>query len=545
MRIEFIRGGIYQELDGSSTGAGDGARVLGDFLAKHARDIPASEAIVFKNRRITYEVYHRESDRVAAGLLAAGIARGSRVGIYLSTRPEYLYIYMAAVKIGAIAVPVGRRFTPPEIRAIVNDAGISILFTMQGFGGMDFVKNVEQIRQEVPSLQRVVMLDDPSAYPSATPFDDFLRAPGPSMTKAASAVSPGDTALLIYTSGTTGAPKAAMITHGNIISYSRGMIRSTGVARGDSMLLNVPLNHVGGAVMAAMSCLSLGNRLAMMDSFIPEDALKIIEREKISIVGQVPAQYAIELLNPNVSRYDLRSVRVAIVSGQPCPADLIRRIRGGMGMQPRNAYGLTEAGGAITFTGPEQGEDKMMNTVGLPIDGIEIAVMDDLNGMLPNGQIGEIAVKGATVMPGYWNRPEENRLAFDALGYFRTGDMGMLDNDGFLVLSGRKNEMYIRGGETVYPPEVEEVITLHPAVLQVAVMGRPDPVMGEVGRAYIIPRPGATLTTEELKEFLSDKIARYKIPEDIIVRNNLPLTPIGKVKKLDLYEEIKREFKVK
>jgi acyl-CoA synthetase (AMP-forming)/AMP-acid ligase II len=519
--------------------------VIGDFLARHADERPASEAIVFGEVRLNYGTYHRESDRIAAGLLKMGINRGDRIGVYLPSRPEYLFIYMAAAKIGAITVPVSCRFTPPEIKFVINDAGISLLFMVPGFDGVDFIKNLEQIRPETSCLRRAVLLDGDAAAHDMIPYVHLLREPGDSVAKAGSGVTPDDTALLLYTSGTTGVPKAAMLTHGNLTTYSEGMIASSGIGPGDTLLLNVPLNHSGGAVMAVMSCLNLGNKLVMEESFVPEETLKIIEREKITVIGQVPTQYILELLNPNMAKYDLSSVKIAIVSGQSCPADLIARIRERLGVLPRNAYGLTESSGPITFTRPEHGEAKLLNTAGLPMQGVEIAVMDNLNNPLPGGQIGEIALRGPVLMKGYWNRPEENMVAFDAAGYFHTGDMGMLDVDGFLVLSGRKKEMYIRGGESVYPPEVEDALVRHPAVLAAAVVGRPDAIMGEVGRAYVVPRPGTAFIMEEITEFLSDKLAKYKIPEEIVVRNYLPLDSVGKVRKLDLYEEIKREFKIR
>lgn len=518
--------------------------VIGELLERHAAESQSAEAIVYGEVRLNYGTYHRESDRIAAGLLHMGVARGDRVGIYMPGRPEYLFIYMAAAKIGAIAVPVSCRFTPPEIQYVINDAGISVLFTVPGFSGGDFIANLDRVRPETPGLRRVVLLGGDAAGHDMVPYVHLLREPGGPVTKAGSAVTPDDTVLLLYTPGTTGAPKAAMLTHGNLLASSEGMLAASGIGPGDSLLLNVPLYHSGGAVMAVMSCLNRGNRLVLMDSFVPEETLKIIEREKIAVIGQVPAQYVLELLNPNMAKYDLSSVKIAIVSGQSCPPDLIGRIKDRLGVLPLNAYSLTETSGAITFTRQEQGEVKLLKTAGLPMPGVEIAIMDERNAVLPRGQIGEIAVRGPVLMKGYWNRPEDNKSAFDGAGYFHTGDMGMLEDDGSLVLSGRKTEMYIRGGESVYPPEVEAALSGHPGVLLAAVVGRPDAIMGEVGRAYIVPRPGTAFITEEIKEFLSGRLAKYKIPEEIIVRNYLPLDSVGKVKKLDLYEEVKREFRL-
>ncbi|MBN2159140.1 MAG: acyl--CoA ligase [Spirochaetes bacterium] len=515
------------------------------FLEKHARDDPAAEAIVFRGQRISYGEYNRRSERIAAGLLKAGIARGDRIGIYMSGRPEYLDIYMAAAKIGAIAVPLSRRFTPPEIRFVINDAGISLLFTMPGFRGIDFVKNLEKIRRDVPCLRRIVLLDGEPADRGTVAYSSFVRAPDAALRKAAKQVADDDIMFLMYTPGLAGVPRGSMISHANLIAYAQGMVGAIGAEPGDSLLLNVPLNRIGGVAMAMMSCLYLGNRLVITDTFVPEESLKIIEREKIAIIGQAPAQYAIELLNPFVKSYNFSSVKIAIVTGQTCPADLISRIRDRMGVLPMNAYGLTEACGAITFTRTGHGEDKLKKTVGLPMEGADLAIVDERNSPLPPNQLGEIVVKGPTVMRGYWNRPHENRKAFDRHGYFHTGDIGMLDDDGFLVLCGRKNEMYIRGGENVYPIEVERALGEHPAVMMAAVAGRPDPVMGEVGRAYIVPRSGVFLTPEAIKEYLSGKLASFKIPEDIVFRNNLPVTSSGAVRKLELYEDIKKEFRMK
>jgi acyl-CoA synthetase (AMP-forming)/AMP-acid ligase II len=211
-------------------------------------------------------------------------------------------------------------------------------------------------------------------------------------------------------------------------------------------------------------------------------------------------------------------------------------------VMPQNAYGLTEVSGAITFTQLEHGEEKLKHTVGIAIPGVDLAIMDIEGNKLPSGETGEIVIKGDMVMKGYWKRADEDKRTIDKNGYLHTGDMGKLDEDGYLSIVGRKKEMYIRGGENVYPPEVEEAIAQHPDVFMVAVAGRPDPIMGQVGRAYVIAKPGTVLTAEGIKSFLKDKLAKYKIPEDYIFRDQLPLTLLGKVKKLDLYKEIEEEF---
>lgn len=516
--------------------------LIGDYLTENAAAVPAADAIVFKDRRITYDEYHRESDRAAAGMLARGVKKGERIGIYISSCPEFLFTYMAAAKIGAVAVPVSWRFTPGEVRFILEDAGISFLVMGEGFFGMDFIGTIRSLKGSDAYPGTIVLLGKERSMDGAVEWPDLMADPSAELDAAKMGVSVEDPVLFLYTSGTTGVPKAAVLTHKNLASYADAMVKASGLEHGDPILLNVPLNHVGGAVMAVMSALARGNKLVVMDAFVPDETLEVIEREKVAVMGQVPAQYALELLSPNVGKHDLSSIKIAIVSGQACPPELISQIREKMGVLPRNAYGLTEVSGAITFTHPDHGPDKLKATVGRPVEGIDLVIVDPGGNILPQGQVGEIAVKGDPVMRGYWRRDSENAIVFDRNGYLHTGDMGMLDDDGFLVMSGRKKEMYIRGGENVYPPEVEEVLSKHPDVLFCAVVGRPDSVMGEVGRAYVVLRPGAKSEADSIRSFAAGKLAAYKVPVDIIFRDALPLTPIGKVKKLDLYREIEEEF---
>ena len=517
-------------------------KVINDCFIKQVREKPNSEAVVFKDRRFTWSQYDKESDRTAMGFLKLGVKKGDRVGVYIPNWPEFLFAYLGCAKIGAITVPVSWRFTSQEIKFVINNAEISVLVMAAGFMGMDFVKTLEAVKSELPTLNHVVILDKEKALPWMIPYEQFVAEPGPQLKKAEAKVKPEDPALFLFTSGTTGVPKAAVLTHKNLIAYTSSQLDASNLEGEHVLLLNIPLNHVGGAVMAVIACLNAGNKMVMMDMFDPEKTLQLIQEEKVTVIGQVPAQYAMELLNPNVEKYDLSSIRVAVVSSQPCPSELIMGIKKRMGVMPQNAYGLTEVSGAITFTQLEHGEEKLKYTVGMAIPGIELAIMDPDHNILPAGKVGEIVIKGDPVMKGYWKRPDEDARVFDKKGYFHTGDMAKMDEDGYVIIVGRKKEMYIRGGENVYPPEVEEAVAQHTDVFMVAVVGRPHPVMGEVGRAYIIPKPGTKPTAEEMKAFLKDKLANYKIPEDYIFRDQLPLTLLGKVKKLDLYKEIEDEF---
>ncbi|MCK9231241.1 MAG: AMP-binding protein, partial [Syntrophales bacterium] len=339
------------------------ARVMDDFFRQHAAEQPDQEALVYKDRRFTYRQYDEITDRVAMGLLGIGVKRGDRVGIYVPNWPEFIFAYLGAAKIGAVAVPVSWRFTAQEIKFVLDDAGISALVMAAGFMGMDFVQNLKAARKELPLLKKVVILEEDKAEAGMIPWARFLAEPGPALEQAQAAVEPDDPMLFLYTSGTTGIPKAAMLTHKNLISYTNGQNAASDYGKGHTLLLNIPLNHVGGAVMAVIATLNSGNKLVIMDMFVPEETLQIIEKERVTIIGQVPAQYALELLNPNVEKYDLSTIQTAIVSSQPCPSELILAIKQRMGVMPQNAYGLTEVSGAITFTHPSHGEEKLKHSV--------------------------------------------------------------------------------------------------------------------------------------------------------------------------------------
>jgi fatty-acyl-CoA synthase len=518
--------------------------VIGDFLKQHAAERPDVEALVFKDRRITYRDYDARTDETAAGLIRAGVKPGDRIGIYVPNWPEFIFTYLGAAKIGAITVPVSWRFTPQEISFILNDSGVTLVTAAPSFMGVDMAANLKAARESAPSLKTIVLLGETEAAAGwATPWADFVGQPDGEVEAARRGVEPADPVLFIYTSGTTGVPKAAMLTHKNVITYTKSVIKASSFTKDDSILLDIPLNHVGAAVMGVITCLLPGAKLVLMDGFIPEETLKVIQAERITVMGQVPAQYSLQLLHPNVQQYDLSSIKTAIVSSQPCPTELLLEMKRRLGIFPINAYGLSETSGTVTLSRRGDSEEKLTYTVGVPIEGVEVAIMDENGEVLPQGSVGEIVIRGDVVMKGYYNRPEEDKKVFDEKGYLHTGDMGKLDEDGYLMIAGRKKEMYIRGGENVYPPEIEEAISQHPSVFMAAVVGRPDPIMGEVGRAYIIPRPGTDPTEGEIKEFLKGRLANYKIPVDIIFRPTLPTTPLGKIKKLDLYKEVQEEFK--
>jgi long-chain acyl-CoA synthetase len=521
--------------------------LIHDYLTRYAGNTPDREAIVFHDRRINYAEYADKVDRAAAAMVKMGVRRGDRVALYIGNCPEFVYCYIAAASIGATAVPVSVRFGEQEAKFIVQNSKAAFLFTVPGFAGVDFLEIANSILPECPEVKKVLVLGTPeevSRVPGAESGDILFEEPGPgeleALEEVRSSVTEDDVAFMVYTSGTTGVPKGAMLSHKNLIAYVKGQIAASDVTSEDRLLLDIPVNHVGGGVMAIMSMLYIGGTLVILDAFIPDQVLQTVQDERVTVMGQVPAQYIMLMMNPGFDDYDLSSLRHAVVAAAPSPRELFGQVKEKFGVNLTNGYGLSEVSGAVSFTRPEEDSyDRLSTSIGIPNEGIEMAILDQEGGRLPPGEEGEIAIRGDAVMKGYYEMPEETDLVMTPDGFFRTGDMGRVDPDGYFYILGRKKEMYIRGGENVYPPEVEEVLTEHPGVLFSAVLGVPDEVMGEEGKAFIVPQPGSEPPTEEdIKKWCAERLARYKVPRFVEFRDSLPLTPLGKVMKKELYREL-------
>jgi acyl-CoA synthetase (AMP-forming)/AMP-acid ligase II len=524
--------------------------LIHEVLEGHAAGNPDKEAIVFHDQRFTYGEYLEAVNRIAANMVKLGVKRGDKVALYIGNRPEYVFCYIAATSLGAAAVPVSTRFAEMEAAFVVGNSDSSFLATVPGFAGIDFLDVTNKILPSCPEVKKVVVLgtaDEVARVPEALPqdalFGEVSEADLEALARARAEVQEDDTAFLCYTSGSTGIPKAAELSHKNIVSYAAGQLDATGVNHTDRLLLDIPVNHVGGNIMAIIAMLKAGGTLVVLDQFIPQEVLQTIQDEKVTVLGQVGAQYILLMMQPDFDSYDFSHVKTAVVSAAPTPKEVFVQAKEKFGMYLTNGFGLSEVAGAVTFTRPgEDSFERLSTSIGKANLGIDISMIDTAGMHLPPGEEGEICIKGDAVMKGYYKRPDETALVMTDDGYFRTGDMGMIDEDGYVYILGRKKEMYIRGGENVYPPEVEEVLTEHPGVLFAAVVGIHDPVMGEEGRAYIVPMPGAEPPSgEEIIKWASERLAKYKVPRSVVFRESLPLTPLGKVMKRALYEELKGE----
>ncbi|MBU6283978.1 AMP-binding protein, partial [bacterium] len=435
-----------------------------------------------------------------------------------------------------------------EIDFILRAAGARVAVVIGAHGGRDLAALVRRVGARLPALGHVFVVDDEDgAGPPRTaaardcPRDPAVHVPGTAPFsalegRAAGAppprpeLSPEDVAAIVWTSGTTGRPKGATFTFAALDAI-RGLRGEMLQEHGErSLATGTPFSHVGFMSKIAANVAGAQTTI-LLDSFKARTVLETIEAERASYVGGVPAQYALLLMDPEIGRFDLSSLRVGAIGGAPFTPELVRSVRDRLGIALVTRYSCTETA-VGTGSRPDDDEERLATTVGRPSGIVELRIVDDARRPLPAGEVGEVAIRSPAVMRGYWNDPEATAAAFDADGFYHTGDLGVLDADGYLRLVGRKKEMYIRGGYNVYPVEVEAALGDHPAIAQVAVIGVPDPVLGERGVAFVVPRAGATAPDlDELRRFLADRVADYKAPDRVVVREDLPLTPGMKVDK--------------
>ena len=534
-------------------------KLLGDWLRTVAREDGARDAFVYRDardpdgppRRLTYADWDRRSDAVAAGLAELGFAKGDVLAILLPPRVEYALCYLAAAKIGVITAGINPRFGDGEIEHVLRDSGARAVVTLERLGERPLAALVRRLGARIPTLEHVIVAGGARAAEGG-PCNRDPEVRVPSLTTLAAVegageeggpsrhpnpppvdLSPDDLVALVYTSGTTGKPKGAAFSYANLdaIRPTRAELLQEYGER--SLATGTPFSHVG-FMTKIVANVAGAQTTVLLETFKARTVLETIERERITYVGGVPAQFALILMDPELGRFDLSSLRTGAIGGAPFTPDLVRSIRERLGIELVTRYACTET---AVGTGSRRGDDeeRLATTVGRASDIVELRVVDDARKPLPPGEVGEVAIRSPAVMRGYWKQPEATAAVLDADGFYYTGDLGVLDADGYLKLVGRKKEMYIRGGYNVYPVEVEAVLAEHPQVAQAAVVGVPDPVLGERGVAFLVPRDaGRPPDADEVRAFVGRHIADYKVPDRVVVCGELPLTPGMKVDKAAL-----------
>ncbi|WP_033295364.1 AMP-binding protein [Amycolatopsis jejuensis] len=488
--------------------------------------------------RWTYRELAAEVDTVAHGLIASGIGKGDRVGIWSPNRAEWTFLQYATAKIGAILVNINPAYRSHELQYVLNQAGIRMLVAADKFKTSDYAAMIDEVRPNTPGVEFVVLL----GTDSWTDLMESGRGGDPALlAKLQAGLSADDPINIQYTSGTTGFPKGATLSHHNILNNGYFVGELCNYSEADRVCIPVPFYHCFGMVMGNLACTSHGSCMVIpAPAFDPKATLDAVSAERCTSLYGVPTMFIAELNDPDFETYDLTSLRTGIMAGSPCPVEVMKQVIDRMGMTEVSiCYGMTETSPVSTQTRADDSVERRVSTVGRVGPHLESKVVDPETGLtVPRGTPGELCTRGYSVMLGYWEEPEKTTEAIDSARWMHTGDLAVMDDDGYLNITGRIKDMVIRGGENVYPREIEEFLYTHPDVLDAQVIGVPDVKYGEELMAWIRMREGAEpLTAETVREFCQGKLAHYKIPRYIHVVEEFPMTVTGKVRKVEMRQQ--------
>lgn len=518
-------------------------KLLWEYVSYWAARKPDAEALVFEGQRMTWAEFDAAVDKTARAFFDAGVGRGDRVAMVSMGRPEFAISFMAAAKIGATWLGLSPKFTADELRYIIGHSQPTLLLTLREYMGIDLVETGETFAQEFPRISKVLVIGEEHA--ATEPYQAFVDAPRPGIdeayTQRCAEVAETDEVLLMYTSGSTGKPKGVLQTHHAIIENIRAELKYFGIDDAGRLLLHFPINHVAADVEIAYGAIMGGSTLVMMDRFDPVESLEVIERERITMVGQVPVMFLMQMQTPKFQSMDWSHVKYFVWGGAGVPAlvlNVLQGIAAKTGAKLLTGYGSTELCGFVTYSDPEDSLERMTRSVGRVVPPFEMKIVDEERNEVPTGTLGELAFRGPCVMAGYLNDPKNTRAVKDADGWYYTSDLGHVDEDGYIYLAGRSSEMYKSGGENVFPREVEEVLESHPAVLFAAVIGVPDEMYQEVGHGFIMLKPGQEVEAEALRAHCKEHLANFKVPKQFTIRPELALLPNGKVNKVALRKEL-------
>ena len=510
---------------------------IGENLDAAVRRFPDRPALVDvpAGRRWSYAELAADVDALALGLLAAGVGVGDRVGIWAPNCAEWVLTQYATAKIGAILVNINPAYRTSELEFVLNQSGARLLVAAQRLKTSDYAAMIDEVRPRCAALERVVLL-------GTGEWDALLETGRRADPAALIAIelSADDPINIQYTSGTTGFPKGATLSHHNILNNGYFVGELCHYTHEDKICIPVPFYHCFGMVMGNLAATSHGAAMVIpAPSFDPVATLEAVQAERCTSLYGVPTMFIAELAVPDFGRFDLSSLRTGIMAGSPCPVEVMKQVIDRMGMSEVSiCYGMTETSPVSTQTRVDDSIERRVATVGRAGPHIEVKVIDPATGRaVPRGTPGELCTRGYSVMLGYWRQPDKTAEVIDAARWMHTGDLAVMDDDGYLSITGRIKDMVIRGGENIYPREVEEFLYTHPDILDAQVIGVPDAKYGEELMAWIRMRPGATpLTAEELREFCLGKLAHYKIPRYVYITDEFPMTVTGKVRKVEMRE---------
>lgn len=509
-------------MDGSLSNTAQGAHAVGlaEWLSRRATRVPDRPALTCDGVTWTYAELQTRIEGMSAVFAAGGVTAGARVGYLGFNDPMFVVVMWATARLGAISVPLNFRLSGPELAFVIGDAEVHTLVV-----GEEHIALIDSVRSELACARFIHRGAGAPGWESAdASMAQALPVP------AAVPVNADDVAVIMYTSGTTGHPKGAMLTHGNFWANNLNEVLLWDMVSTDVTLNFAPMFHVGGLLCGTMATLLVGGHLVLQRGFEAGAVMRAITQHRVSVTFGVPAMLLFISQHADFAEADLRSLRLVAVGGAPMPEPLLR-LYAARGVPVHQGYGMTETASMITFLNPDRATYKLGSS-GTPPLLTEIALIDGTGRPITEpGVAGEICVRGANVMSGYWRRPEATLAAFTPDGWFRSGDVGYCDAEGFLFICDRLKDMVISGGENIYPAEVESVLYDHPDIAEVAVIGAPDERWGERVVAVVAVKPGKTLTLESLQAFAETRLARYKLPRELRLVDALPRNPTGKVLK--------------
>jgi fatty-acyl-CoA synthase len=517
---------------------------IGENLERTAARVPDNLALVSRhqNRRYTYAEFNVAVDEVARGLLGLRLERGDRIGIWSPNNAEWVLVQYATAKVGVILVNINPAYRTSELAYALNQSGCRMLIAAQSFKTSNYEAMIEEVRPDLPGLEKVILIGtagwDELVAGAASVSEEALR-------ERSAGLQFDDPINIQYTSGTTGFPKGATLSHHNILNNGFFIGEACRYTEADRVCIPVPFYHCFGMVLGNLACTTHGAAIVIPEAgFEPRATLEAVAAEGCTSLYGVPTMFIAELDHPDFETFELSTLRTGIMAGSPCPVEVMKQVVSRMHMEEVTiAYGMTETSPVSTQTVPEDSLEHRVSTVGRVHPHVEVKITDPETGrVVERGVAGELCTRGYSVMTGYWNDPERTAESIDAAGWMHTGDLATMDADGYVNIVGRIKDMIIRGGENLYPREIEEFLYTHPDVSDVQVIGVPDVKYGEELMAWVKVREGATLTEDALKEFCRGKIAHYKVPRYVKFTDEFPMTVTGKIQKFKMREQAIEEL---
>lgn len=538
---------------------------VGRLLEEKANLAPDHEAVVYTDRRLrmSYKQFNDYCKIVARGLMKLGINKGEHIAIWATNKPEWLACQFATGKMGAVLVTVNTNYRTSELEYLLKQSDSTTLILMEEYRDSSYINMIYELAPELkscqpgkleckrlPSLRNVIVLSE-NRYQGTFSWNDLLKmaeeVSDEELDTRMNSLDPHDVINMQYTSGTTGFPKGVMLTHNNIVNNAYHIARCMKLSKDDRLCIPVPFFHCFGCVLGILACVSVGATMVPIQEFHAKKVLKTVQEEKCTALHGVPTMFIAELNEPDFDQYDLSSLRTGIMAGSNCPIEVMKAVMEKMGAKEITiAYGQTESSPVITQTRTDDPIELRVETVGRALPNVEVKIVQPgTNQEVPYGVQGELCTRGYHVMKGYYNNPEATKEAIDEDGWLHTGDLAVMDENGYCRITGRLKDMIIRGGENIYPREIEEFLYQHPKILDVQVVGVPDEKYGEEVMAWIILKEEMTATEEEIREFCRGKISRHKIPRYIEFTASYPMTASGKIQKFKLREQAESIIKRK